>query len=121
MNVTSCTTSSSYYYYESCGEAEEEAEEAKEAEEEVLKAASACTYTSSSGSSAVGPGDTYNHSDYFFDMSKFPLNIHSCALITIISASAFTCAAFSYFREGFHSFSVFFHLPFAHSIPAPIP
>eukprot|EP00554_Chaetoceros_debilis_P004442 CAMPEP_0194095142 /NCGR_PEP_ID=MMETSP0149-20130528/56674_1 /TAXON_ID=122233 /ORGANISM="Chaetoceros debilis, Strain MM31A-1" /LENGTH=509 /DNA_ID=CAMNT_0038781079 /DNA_START=35 /DNA_END=1564 /DNA_ORIENTATION=+ len=60
-NATSYTTT----YYEELEEAVEEAVE-----------------DTSSYSSAFGSDDAYDLSEYFFDMSKFSLKVHSCASIT---------------------------------------
>jgi len=50
-------------------------------EEEEVQETNATSYTSSY-SSAFGSDDAYDLSEYFFDMSKFSLKVHSCASIT---------------------------------------
>uniref|UniRef100_A0A7S3QCK4 Uncharacterized protein n=1 Tax=Chaetoceros debilis TaxID=122233 RepID=A0A7S3QCK4_9STRA len=51
-------------------------------EEEVTEEVAAYSYTSTSASSAFGSDDAYDHSELFFDMSKFSMKVHSCASIT---------------------------------------
>ncbi len=60
-------------------EAEEEVEEAEEEEEEED------TSYMYSTSGAWGSDDAYDLSEYFFDMSKYSLKVHSCASITGIN------------------------------------